>query len=416
MASGQLNKLKHKQIENAREPGLYNDGGGLYLRVTPTRTKNWVFRFTKAGKLADMGLGSLDGVSLARAREEARQARDLVKEGKDPREVRKAVRIAQRLEEAKAISFAECSRLYIEAHKAGWKNAKHARQWTNTLATYCGPINDQPAPKVDTGLVLRCLEPIWSKKPETASRVRSRIEAVLDWARVRGYRTGDNPARWRGHLDKLLPRLSKKQRVKHHRALPYARIHDFVTDLRKQEGNAAKCAELTLLCVARTNESTAAKPAEFDTDKALWIVPKERMGKTKREHRVPLSPRALEIVKEAIRDATKAGREYLFPGDKPRSHLSNGAMLALLDRMEWRDRTTIHGLRSSFRDWAAECTAVPFEVVEMALAHTVGNEAAQAYLRADLFEKRRRLLRDWEKFCSTAPAKGKVVTIRKVVA
>jgi integrase len=416
----EINRLKQKEVENAKEPGLYPDGHGLYLRVTPTLTKNWVYRFSLVGQTlskngkqvsCDIGLGTLQDVSLVEARDKANLYRKMVRQGIDPRRVRKEAEQEKRLTESKTIIFSECSRLYIEAHKPGWRNQKHAAQWESTLKTYCVAINQLPVQDIDTGLALKVLEPIWTKLPETASRVRSRIESVLNWATARGYRKGDNPARWRGHLDKLLPRMSKKDRVKHHRALPYSKVYDFIEAVRKQEGIAARCAEFTILCAARTNESIAAKPEEFDLDKAAWVIPASRM-KAKRDHKVPLCPRALEIAKEAIADAEKNGSAYLFPGKKGK-HLSNGGMLALLDRMEWRGKTTMHGFRSSFRDWAAEMTSVPFGVAEAALAHVVGDATQQAYLRADLYEKRKKLMADWQKFITTPPAKGKVVNLRK---
>jgi len=308
------------------------------------------------------------------------------------------------------MTFKACAEAYIEAHKAGWRNAKHANQWANTLATYAYPVfGGEPVQAVDVALVTKVLEPIWTTKTETASRVRGRIESVLDWATARGYRKGDNPARWRGHLENLLPRRTKVQRVQHHPALPYAEIGAFLTALRVQEGIAARALEFTILTAARTSETIGAGREEFNQDRTIWTVPDGRI-KGGKEHRVPLSPAASAVVKKMLADHNGA---FAFPGGKPKKPLSNAGMSAVLDRMG-RDDITVHGFRSTFRDWAAETTPFPNEVVEMALAHVIENKAEAAYRRGDLLEKRRPLMEAWAEYCARpAPAAGdNVVPIR----
>lgn len=401
-----LERLKAKQVENKRQPGYHPDGGGLYLQVSDTLTKSWIFRYELNGRERQMGLGSVEAVNLAEARKRAGTYRGLLHDRIDPIQARNAERAERVAKSKRSITFRDCAQKYVEAHRAGWKNAKHADQWASTLETYGGPvIGALPVCDVDTGLVIRILEPIWTKKPETASRLRGRIESVLDWARVRGYRIGDNPARWRGHLQKLLPALKKQQRVKHHPALAYDLIGAFMEQLRVQEGTAARALEFTILTAGRTGEVINAKPGELDLNKAIWIVPAERM-KAGREHRVPLSARAVEIAKAQL------GGEWLFPGMDESHPLSNMAMLALLGRMKRKD-LTVHGFRSSFRDWASEQTNYPREVCEMALAHTIGDKAEAAYRRGDLFEKRRRLMLEWAKYCDRPAKSAKVTPIRK---
>lgn len=360
-----------------------------------------------ARKAREMGLGSARKVSLGQARQMAADVRNLLARGIDPIDARKTERAGRALDQARTITFRECAESYIKTHRADWKNAKHADQWTNTIETYCGPvIGSLPVQAVDVGLILQVLEPMWTEKPETASRLRGRVEKVIDWATVRGYRTGENPARWRGHLDKLLPALKKKQRVKHHPALPFGEIGAFVRALRQESGVAPKALEFAILTAARTGEVIQATLNEFDLDARIWIVPAGRT-KASREHRVPLSPRAVEIIREM-----KAARgAYVFPGRRPDSPLSSMAMLELLKRMKRTD-ITVHGFRSTFRDWAAERTNYPREVCEMALAHTVSDQVEAAYRRGDLFEKRRRLMSEWAKYCEAPKQAGKVVPIR----
>lgn len=390
-------RLSALGVSKLTKPGMYSDGGGLYLRVGPTGAKSWQFRYMANGKRHDMGLGPLHTVSLMEARAKANECRKQRLDGINPLAVRNEQRAQDFLEKAKAICFNECAEAYIAAHEPGWRNAKHASQWRNTLTTYAYPaIGNLPIATIDTGLVLKVIEPIWQSKSETAVRVRGRIESILDWATVRNYRTGENPARWKGHLDKLLPPRSKVQKVEHHRALPYQDIAEFMNRLRSYEGIAAKGLEFLILTAARTGEVVGAQWKEFDFKEKTWVIPAVRM-KAEREHRVPLSPKALEIVQEMQQSAVS---EYVFPGQKLTKPLSNMAFLELLKRMNWHEHATAHGFRSTFRDWSAECTNFPREVAEMALAHTIGDKVEAAYRRGDLFEKRRHLMADWADFCN----------------
>jgi integrase len=404
---GRLTALK---VTKVKEPGMYADGAGLYLQVTGdgenTPAKSWIFRFTLRGRSREMGLGSYSIFSLAEARAKAAEYRRQVYDGIDPIEARRAQRAQAALEAAAALTFKECTKQYLAAHSAGWRNAKHAAQWNSTLKTYAEPvIGSLSVHGIDTALVMKIIEPLWSRKPETASRLRGRIEAVLDWATVRGFRQGENPARWRGHLDKLLPARAKVRKVKHHAALPYDELPTFMTALRAQEGVAARALEFLILTAARTGEVIGARPGEIRDH--IWTVPAGRM-KASKEHRVPLSASALDVVEKV----KEQGGAYLFPGGKRDRSLSNMAMLALLDRMG-RSDLTAHGFRSTFRDWAAECTNYPSEVVEMALAHTISSKVEAAYRRGDLFEKRKSLMSDWATFCaSSRGAAQKIVSIR----
>ena len=400
-AIGRLTALK---VDKAKRAGMYADGGGLYLRVTHSGSKNWVFRFMLNGRPRWMGIGALHTIGLAEARNRAAVFRLQRHDGVDPIERRRADRLQGRLEAAKAITFKECAARYIASHRAGWRNPKHAAQWQATLATYAEPIiGGLSVQAIDTALVLKVLEPIWTTKPETAGRVRGRIESVLDWAKARGYSAGENPARWRGHLDKLLPARSKVRRAEHHAALPYAELPGFLVSLRQQEGIAARALEFAILTSARTGEVIGARFGEMDLLDKTWTLPATRMRAGK-EHRVPLSPRALAILKEmqAHRHADDA---FVFPGAKPGRPLSNMAFLMLLRRMGRVDLTA-HGFRSSFRNWAAERTAFPSEVAEMALAHTVSDKTVAAYNRSDLFERRRRLMAAWATFCNAPDQKA----------
>ena len=398
--------LTARRAETQKAPGLFADGGGLYLAVTGGG-KSWIFRYQVAGRRRDMGLGSADTFTLAEAREKAREARRLVAEGVDPIEARRAGRAAKALAAQKAMTFKEVAERYIEAHKAGWRNAVHAKQWPSTLETYAYPVfGSLPVSAIDVGLVTKAIEPIWTAKPETAGRVRGRIEAILDYATARKWRTGENPARWRGHLETLLAKRSKVRRVAHHAALPYAEMAAFMAELRGQEGTAARALEFAILTAARTGEVIGARWTEINFAERLWTLPAERM-KGGREHRVPLAPAALAIVENLA--ATRRG-DFVFAGAKGGA-LSNMSMLMLLRRMG-RGELTAHGFRSSFRDWAAERTGFPAEVAEMALAHVVGNQVEAAYRRGDLFAKRRQLAESWAKFCYAAPAAGEVVSLR----
>ncbi|SEF41053.1 Integrase [Methylobacterium sp. 190mf] len=386
-APGQLSALK---VSRTRDPGLYADGGGLYLQVTNAEARSWIFRFMLNGRARSMGLGSLHTLTLAEAREKATECRKLCLDGIDPIEAREKARATARLDAANTITFDACAEAYIEAHKAGWRNAKHSDQWRNTLATYASPVfGALPVQAVDTGLVMRVIEPIWGGKTETATRVRGRIESVLDWAATRGYRQGENPARWRGHLQNLLPKRSKVKRVEHHAALPFREISEFVGRLRAQSGTSPLALEFTILTAARTGEVIGATWDEIDLAERTWTVPAGRM-KGGREHRVPLCDRAVEI----LEGFKVLGDRHVFPGGKRGRSLSNMAMLELLKRMN-RPDLTVHGFRSTFRDWAAETTHFPNEMVEMALAHIIENRVEAAYRRGDLFQKRRELMDAW---------------------
>lgn len=407
-----IDRLSVKTIASKKQPGYYADGGGLYLQVSSAGSKSWVFRYMLAGKAREMGLGSLREVSLAKAREDAAKYRKLRRDHIDPIEARDTEKARKALEKARSITFSQCAAAYVKAHRTGWKNAKHASQWENTIDTYCKPvIGALPVQSVDTGLIMKVLEPMWAEKPETATRLRARIERILDWATVRGYRAGENPARWRGYLDKLLPTLKKKLRVKHHPALPFDEMPDFMTKLRAQEGVSARALEFTILTAARTGEAIGASWPEVDLNATVWAIPASRT-KTHREHRVPLSPRAVTLLR-ALQD-TRQG-DFVFPGKKEDTPLSNMAMLELLKRMG-RGDLTVHGFRSTFRDWAAERTNYPREVAEMALAHVVSDQTEAAYRRGDLFDKRRRLMNEWAKYCETPKQTGKVVPMRGKVS
>jgi integrase len=403
-----IGKLTALAVIWAKRRGYYGDGGGLFLQVSPNGAKSWVFRFKEAGKLREMGLGPVHTIGLSDAREKARECRRLRLDGLDPIEVRKATRTQVKLDAAKAMTFKQCAERYIASHKAGWRNPKHAAQWPSTLAAYAYPaFGALPVQTVDVGLVMKAIEPIWRVKPETAGRVRGRIESVLDWATARGYRQGENPARWRGHLENLLPKKSKVRRVEHHAALPYGEIAVFITELREQEGVAARALEFAILTAATTGEVIGAGWDEIDFAERLWTVAADRM-KAGKEHCVPLSDAALAIVEEMQK--VRHACDFVFPGGKSRRPLSNMALAMTLRRMG-RGELTVHGFRSSFRDWAAERTGFPAEVAEMALAHTVSDKVEAAYRRGDLFQKRRQMLDAWARFCSAPVASATVVSI-----
>jgi integrase len=403
-------------VKHITRPGKYPDGGNLYLQVRKTTrkidtgavTKSWLFRYSRFGKDTWLGLGPCPDVTLAEARDLATRERRKMRQGIDPLNDKHARQIAARTAYENMLSFAECAALYVESQAPGWSNPKHIEQWRNTLKNLAGPvIGHLPVDQIDTASVVRCIEPIWTTKTETASRLRGRIEAVLDWAAVRGYRQGDNPARWRGHLDKLLPRPSQVVRVKHHAALPYSEVGAFTQELRKEKGIASRALEFTILTAARTNEVIQAQWSEIDLDHKIWHVPAERM-KSKRSHRVPLSPAAVTVL-EAVKGS---GRIYVFPGHKRNSHLSNAAMMKVLKRLE-RTGITVHGFRSTFRDWCAESTNYPAHVAEMALAHALRDKTEAAYRRGDLLGKRTRLMVDWAKYCSKRTELATIVPIRR---
>ena len=403
-----LNRLAARMVATVARPGLYADGGGLYLRVGRGGAKSWCLRYMLDGKAREMGLGGLTKIGLADARKKAAAQRLLLVDKVDPLERREAENNAKKIEAARSVTFDQCAKAYIEAHKTGWRNAKHAQQWTNTLAAYVYPaFGSVPVGDVDVAMVMKVLEPLWTSKPETAGRVRGRIEAVLDWSKVRGFRAGENPARWRGHLDHLLPTRSKIRQVKHHAALPYRELGAFMRELRTNEGTAAAALEFLILIAGRTGEVIGARWAEIDFKSRVWHVSAERM-KGGREHRVPLSRPTMAVL-ERMRGQ---GTDFVFPGLKVGNPLSNMALLGLLGRMG-RGNVTAHGFRSTFRDWAAERTNFPREVAEAALAHAIDDKVEAAYRRSDLFEKRRHLMDARAEFCAKpAASAGGVVALR----
>jgi integrase len=390
-----INKLSALKTRT-KAPGLHGDGGGLYLQVTDTGAKSWVFRYKVRGQSHYMGLGSLTTVTLAEAREAATNCRRLRLQGIDPLADRKRLHDQRLLEAAKSKTFDQCRDQFLAAHKGSWRNPKHRAQWVNTLRTYVTPVfGNISVQSIDVELVRQVLEPIWMDKPETASRVRGRIESILDWAKVRGLREGENPARWRGHLGHLLPSPSKVRMVKHHASMPYGEVADFVARLRELNGVGSRALELLVLTGTRTGETLNATWDEFDLNNGTWTIPAERM-KGNREHRVPLSESALSVIQQML--TTRASR-YIFPGAKTNHPLSNMTLSATLKRMGHRDITP-HGFRSTFRTWAAEQTGIQSEVVEAALAHVIGNKVVAAYQRGDLFEKRRALMKEWARYCA----------------
>jgi integrase len=399
--------LSARRVETEKRPGMYADGGGLYLRIAPGGAKSWILRFQIAGRRRDMGLGPMRLFSLAEARERAKEAAKLVYDKRAPIAIRVARIAEEALAAAKEMTFAACGSAYIDAHRAGWRNEKHGAQWAATLTSYVYPVfGDHPVQSVDVGLVLKAIESIWSTKPETASRVRGRIESILDWATARGYRQGPNPATWRGHLDKLLPKKSKVRAVEHHAALPYVEIGAFMHKLRAIDGSiAARALEFVVLTAARTGEAIGARWQEIDIEGRLWVVPGKRM-KSGRPHKVPLSDAAVAILEQmaSIREG-----EFVFPGGRAGRPLSYMSLLMLLRRSDHGNLTT-HGFRSTFKDWAAEKTSFPAEVSEMALAHIVSDKVEAAYRRGDLFQKRRELADAWARFCAGS---GDNITILK---
>lgn len=402
-------KLVSTKLRTMVEPGVYGDGGGLYFQVRDAEHRSWVYRFTMDGKARWMGLGSFDDVSLAEAREAATAARKLAKQGVDPIEARKA-EAAKRRAAAEVFTFDQVAKLYIAAHQGSWKNAKHRQQWRNTLETYAKPVlGKMSVGTVDVGAVMKVLEPIWTETPETASRLRGRIESVLDYATARGWRTGENPARWRGHIETMLPGRAKVAKVEHHAALPWQQMPDFWPVLLKEEGVSALALRLLILTATRTNETLGAKWTEIDRAAKTWIVPAARM-KAGREHRVALSDEALTVLDAAwkLRSKDAADDAHVFPGRKTGKPLSNMALLMTLRRMG-RGDLTAHGFRSTFRDWCGEATAYPSEVAEIALAHINKDKTEAAYARGDLIEKRRKMMADWGAYCTRPRPAANVV-------
>ena len=390
--------LTARKVQTAK-PGKYSDGGNLYLIVSDTGARKWVLRFTWRGRAKEMGLGSAASVPLADAREKAAGARRKIAQGFNP--------IDERKRDGGIPTFGQMADDVREALSAGFRNEKHKAQWKSTLETYAAQLRGKPVDTITTDDVLAALKPIWNTKAETASRVRGRIEKVLDAAKAKGFRHGENPARWRGHLDHLLPKPSKLVRG-HHPAMPYEEVATFIAHLRQRDATAALALELCILTAARSGEVLGMQWSEIDFDKKIWTVPADRM-KAGREHRVPLSPRAAAILRKL--EKVKTG-EFVFAGQARNKPLSNMAMEMVLRRMKI-EAATVHGFRSSFRDWAGNVSSFPREVVETALAHVIGDKAEQAYRRSDALEKRRKLMEAWASFCeprkvgNVVPMKGR---------
>lgn len=397
-------ELSALEVQRIKIPGLHAVGvvAGLHLQVLPSGARSWVLRVVIGSKRRDMGLGGYPDVTLAGAREKARAAREAIEQGIDPIAVRVAAKSALAAARGTAITFKDAAERFIDAKSGEWRNAKHRQQWTNTLAAYAEPtIGSMQVRDIGLPHIIKILDPIWTTKTETASRVRARLESVLDWATVRGYRHGDNPARWKGHLDKILAKPGKVTKVEHHPALPLDQVAPFMLALRQRHGIAARALEVLILTATRSGEVRGARWDEFDLDAGLWTIPAGRM-KANREHRIPLPARVLAILKALPR---LVDVELVFPA--PRGGiLSDMSLTAVTRRMG--TAAVPHGFRSTFRDWAAERTDYPGEMAEMALAHTINNKVEAAYRRGNLFEKRRRMMADWARFCE-GPAKPAVM-------
>ncbi len=402
-----INQLTARKVLTLKEPGYHADGGGLWLQVSHGAGKSWVFTFSLRGRAREMGLGSASRVTLAEARDERDKCNRLLRKHIDPIEHRKRQRAEAALSDSATITFKEAAAAYCAAHRAGLKTAKFAAQWVSTLATYAEPVIGNLAVRdINTGHIHRVLEPIWSAKSDTASKLRGRIEVILDWARVKGYRDGENPARWRGNLDKLLPRPSKVRRVEHFAALPHDELPALMEKLRRREGPAARALEFIILTAARLAEARNATAQEVDRSNKVWTVPGLRM-KGGQEHRVPLCKRTLEL-------AAMGGDQHLFPSPYfPDKAISEQRLRDVLHQLG-HDNITIHGFRSTFKDWCRDRTRFDNYVVEAALAHASGDKVERAYARSDVMQKRRELMNAWAKFCEIPPAKstGRVVPLR----
>jgi integrase len=401
--------LTQRMVDRVTKPGRYRDRNGmpgLLLQVSATGARSWLLRYVLRGTERMLGLGGANVFTLKEARERARAARQLLADGRDPLEAKRTAEAATKAAAAKRLSFEEAAIKYAAQHDKRWNNANHRGQFLSSLRTYAFPvIGDLDVSAVDTALVLKVVEPIWTAKTTTADRVRNRIEGVLDWATVRGHRGGDNPARWRGHLDQVLPARGDIAKVKHHPALPYAELPAFMAELDRLENIGALALKFTIFTAARTGEVIRATWDEIDN--ATWTIPAQKT-KARREHRVPLAPTVIELLQALPREE---GNPFVFIGGKASGGLSHLPMLWVLKTLKRTD-ITVHGFRSTFRDWAVEMTAYPNHVVEQALAHAVGNAVERAYRRSDLFDKRRKLMEDWSRYCTQSPATGDVVPIR----
>ena len=387
-------RLAPVTLTRIKTPGWYADGGGLYLRVKNSGAKQWIFRFRDGARRHEMGLGSFPGVTLGEAREEAEGYRKERRAGKNPLATRRA-------EAASTMTFRACGEAYIKAHAPKWRSKKHAWQWGASLEAFVYPyFGDLPVQAIETSHVVKALKAIWLEKPETASRVRGRIQSVIDWAVAGDFRPeGANPARWRGHLENLLPETEEITPIEHHPAMPYAKLPEFMGLLGQKKTIAARALTFTILTAARSGETRLAPWSEFDLDAALWTIPAERMLKGKRIHRVPLVPVAIDIINEM--KAISNGGPFVFPGRRPEQPFTDGAMKKVLERTGHED-VTVHGFRSTFRDWVAEETDFPNEVAEMALAHAIPNQVEKSYRRGDLYQKRRDLMAAWADYALSA--------------
>jgi len=394
-------KISASRLRNLK-PGKLGDGGGLWLLVKEGGSASWVFRYTLNGGEHSMGLGAFPDIDAAQARERAKRCRLSLKDGQNPMHERAKERTKA------SITFREAAEKFIEAKRPGWKNAKHAAQWESTLKEYAYPVlGSLPVDAIDEEHVLRVLTPIWVLKHETATRVRQRIEAVLNWSTVLHYRTGQNPAQWRGHLEKIMAEKDRSKKVKNHPALPYREMPDFWVMLAKQPGIGALALRFAILCASRTGEIIGALKSEI-TD-GVWEIPGERM-KAGKSHRIPLSSQAVEILAKL----PESESPYLFPGSRRDQPLSNASMSAVLKRMERLD-ITVHGFRAAFKTWAEEQSTAPRGVIEASLAHTLKDKVEAAYFRGDLSEKRALLMQSWANYCTVPQVKGDVIPIRKAV-
>jgi len=405
-----INRLTGADLRRSK-PNLHADGGGLYLQITKAQNssainRSWLFRFAINGRERWAGLGSLNTISLGEARERARQCRVMVLDGIDPIEARKERRAKEAASSRRATTFDECAAAFITAKRPEWRSQKHAAIWPATIRKYVSPaLGKLPVDAIDTPLIMKVLQPIWDRIPESASRLRGRIESILDWATVSGFRQGDNPARWKGHLEHLLAAPRKVKPKQNMAAMPYAAVPAFMAQLKAARGMSARALEFAILAAARSGEVRGAVWSEFDLDHAVWEIPGPRM-KTGKSHRVPLSRRCIAILRALPRQD-----DLVFPG-RAGGRMADSNLVYLLHKLGHGD-VTVHGFRSSFRDWCGEYTNFPREVCEAALAHAVGDRVEMAYRRGDALEKRRRLMQAWTDFCARPAPAGEVVALRR---
>ena len=402
-----LNRLTAMKVERTKQPGLYADGGSLYLRVAPGGSKQFIFRYALHGRLRDMGMGPTHTLTLAEAREKARDARNLLLEGIDPVDAKHAHRAALQVDAAKRMTFAQCAEGFIRDNERKWTNARHRDEWRSTLRRYVFPtLGSLPVAAINTPLVLKVVKPLWGRVPTTAKRVLGRIENVLGWATVHHYRSGDNPAAWDGLIEHVLPTVSKAGDREHHAALPYTEAAAFMAKVRANAGVGARCLEFITLTAVRLSEAINATWDEVNLDARVWVIPASRMGKTRKEHRVPLSDAAIAALKAMQKVRMN---DWVFPGNRQGRPIGENSVWRLAKDASGDETITVHGLRSTFRDWASEHTNFQAEVKEAALAHTIPNAVEAAYRRGDLFDKRRKLMEAWAEFCGRPSATGKVV-------